>query len=67
MLLYSFSSYSQVEFGIKGGVNFSGINLNLKNYSPNDRTGFYIGNLAEIRLNRSFSALFKRRGEGRVY
>lgn len=66
LVLCSFYSYSQVEFGIKGGINFSGINLNLKNYSPDDKTGFYIGNLAELKLNRSFSTqaevLYSREG-----
>ena len=47
-------AYSQTKFGIKSGVNISNIDYNIKDASPEGKTGFYAGTFVDFDLSRSF-------------
>ena len=53
-LCFSISGFSQVDFGVKAGLNFSNIHFNLKGASPEGAVGFNLGTFVDFELNRSF-------------
>jgi hypothetical protein len=56
MLLLIRGAYAQhVEYGIKGGVNFSNLKNDAANIDADTKTGFHLGGLAHIHLNRSWA------------
>jgi hypothetical protein len=56
MLLLIHGAFAQhVEYGIKGGVNFSNIRDDAANNSADSKTGFNVGGLAHIHLTRAFA------------
>ena len=57
LLLSNYLSAQEVKFGIKGGVNFSKININQSNDLLNSKMkmGFQIGGLAEFKLTDRFA------------
>ncbi|WP_304132856.1 porin family protein, partial [Mesonia mobilis] len=58
ILLFTVSlSAQEVRFGVKGGVNFSKININQSNDLLNSemKTGFHIGGLVEFKLTNRFA------------
>lgn len=57
LLIFMASSalaYSQTKFGIKSGVNISNIHYNIKDASPEGKTGFYAGTFVDFRLFEDF-------------
>jgi hypothetical protein len=56
MLLLIRGAYAQhVEYGIKGGVNFANLKDDAANNDADSKTGFHLGGLAHIHLNRSWA------------
>jgi len=56
MLLLIKGAFAQhVEYGIKGGVNFSNISNDAADTKADTKTGFNVGGLAHIHLSRSFA------------
>jgi hypothetical protein len=56
MLLLIKGAFAQhVEYGIKGGVNFSNIANDAADNDADTKTGFHLGGLAHIHLSRSFA------------
>ena len=56
MLLLIKGAFAQhVEYGIKGGVNFSNISNDAADTKADTKTGFHLGGLAHIHLTRSFA------------
>jgi hypothetical protein len=56
MLLLVRGAYAQhVEYGIKGGVNFANLKDDAANNDADNKTGFHLGGLAHIHLNRSWA------------
>jgi len=56
MLLLIHSAFAQhVEYGIKGGVNFSNLRNTTADNSADSKTGFNVGGLAHIHLTRAFA------------
>jgi hypothetical protein len=50
-LIFTSFCYSQVNFGIKAGFNFSNAVYNNSNASPEGRVGFYVGTLVDFSLS----------------
>lgn len=65
-LSFSFPGFSQADFGIKAGVNFSNIDFNIRSASPEGRVGFNLGTFVDFKLSRSFhlqpEVLYSREG-----
>src|SRR5689334_6026183 len=56
MLLLIKGAFAQhVEYGIKGGVNFSNIANDAADNDADTKTGFHLGGLAHIHLTRAFA------------
>lgn len=56
MVLLISGAYAQhVEYGIKGGVNFSNINDDAADNNADGKTGFHLGGLAHIHVTRAFA------------
>jgi hypothetical protein len=56
MLLLIKGAFAQhVEYGIKGGVNFTNLSNDAADDNADTKTGFHLGGLAHIHLNRSFA------------
>lgn len=53
---FAFSSYAQspINIGIKAGANFTDFSSNPKDYSSKTASGFGVGAMARINLNRSY-------------
>jgi opacity protein-like surface antigen len=54
-LLIKGASAQHVEYGIKGGVNFSNISNDAADTKADSKTGFHFGGLAHIHLTRAFA------------
>ena len=54
-LVFTTSCYSQVDFGIKAGLNFSNAIYNTSDDSPEGRVGGYVGTLVDFKLSPNFS------------
>lgn len=74
IFLFFFTSmaFSQVNFGIKAGLNVSNIDYNVSGASPEGRTGYFFGTLVDFPLAGDFhlqaEILYSREGikDGRV-
>ena len=56
MLLLIKGAFAQhVEYGIKGGVNFTNLSNDAADTKADTKTGFHLGGLAHIHLTRSFA------------
>jgi hypothetical protein len=55
LLLIKVASAQHVEYGIKGGVNFANIKDDAADSKADSKTGFHLGGLAHIHLNRSWA------------
>lgn len=53
-LLSASFGYSQVDFGIKAGLNFSNAVYNTSDDSPEGRIGAYVGTLVDFQLSQNF-------------
>lgn len=54
-LLINGAFAQHVEYGIKGGVNFSNINDDAADNNADGKTGFHLGGLAHIHVTRAFA------------
>lgn len=55
LMLIKVASAQHVEYGIKGGVNFANIKDDAADSKADSKTGFHLGGLAHIHLNRSWA------------
>lgn len=53
-LIYTTLSFSQVNFGVKTGFNFSNAVYNISSASPEGRIGFYVGTLVDFEISEKF-------------